>query len=114
MVIWVRRLLYVILVLIWLLVMSFPVVAVVLATQGEIQMSLGQEPLPRQLRLFLIQERGQEGLGVEWTAPASDSCSEGHIRYFMWLGQGENAQFCTCIDQSGSVIRSAPGACSAP
>lgn len=111
MVIWARRLLYFVLIVIWLLVMAFPVVAVVLATQGEIRVTLDREPLPRQLRLFLIQERQQEGLGLEWTTPATDSCYEGHISYFMWQGQGENSVFCTCVGEAGSVVFSAPGTC---
>ena len=108
--VWLRRLLYLLLLLIWLLVMSFPVIAAVLATQGEIQLGVRTE---RHVRLFLIQESDDEGVGLEWTQPAttSDDCRHGRIFYFMWEGAGENANYCTCYDASGAVVSSEPLSC---
>jgi hypothetical protein len=109
---WARRVVYVLLALVWLLVMAFPVVAVVVATQGEIQ--LGEERAGRHLRLFLVQERDHQGLGLDWSTPAEHMCRQGRIIYLMWQGQGENSRYCTCFDASGSVVSSSPGDCDAP
>lgn len=107
--VWARRLIYGLLAVIWLMIMAFPVVAVVLAAQGEIQ--VGHARSARQARLFLIQERDHEGLGLEWTTPASTSCQQGRIIYLMWQGNGENARFCTCVDDLGAVVSTVPGVC---
>lgn len=109
---WARRLVYAILALIWLVVMAFPVVAVVLATQGEIQ--IGEERAGRHLRLFLVQEREHQGVGLAWSAPTGEMCRQGRISYLMWEGEGEGSRYCTCFDASGSLISSSPGACAAP
>ena len=108
---WARRLTYILLAFIWLLVMAFPVVAAVLATQGEI--NLGRQSA-RHARLFLVQERDHEGVGLEWSRPATDTCRQGCITYLMWQGQGENSRYCTCVDESGAVVSSEPGACPTP
>ena len=108
--VWLRRLLYLLLLVIWLLVMGFPVVAAMLATQGEIQIG---ERTERHVRLFLVQETDDGGLALEWTRPATtaDACRQGKIVYFMWKGDGENASYCTCYDASGSVVSSEPSPC---
>lgn len=110
---WLRRLLYLLLILLWLLVMSLPVFAFVLATQHQIQ--VGSEP-ERNLRLFLIQERGSEGIAVQWMgAPSTDDhCAQGRVIYLMWEGEGENARFCQCYDQRGNLSGTNLGSCSEP
>jgi hypothetical protein len=110
---WLRRLLYLLLGLLWLLVMSLPVFAVVLATQREIQ--VGSEP-ERNVRLFLIQEQDAEGVAVQWMgAPsAADGCAQGRVVYLMWEGEGENASFCQCYDQEGNLSSTTVGSCSEP
>lgn len=108
---WLRRLIYFVLVLLWLLVMSFPVIAVVLAAQGQIE--VGSAASGSHVRLFLVQESDREGVGLEWTRPARRTgCREGRISYLMWEGSGENARYCTCVNASGAVVSSQPGACS--
>lgn len=108
--VWLRRTVYFLLFLLWLLVMAFPLVAAVLAIQGQIQ--AGDEISGRHVRLFLVQEPDQEGVGVEWTQPAAaDRCRQGRILFLMWEGTGENARYCRCVDDSGAVISSEPGRC---
>ena len=112
MAVWLRRLVYLLLALLWLLVISLPLIAVILATQGEIQ--LGSQQSGQYVRLFLIQESEQEGVGLEWSRAASaDACQQGSTVYLMWEGAGENARYCTCFDENGSVISSIPGPCPA-
>lgn len=108
---WGRRLVYLLLLILWLIVMSFPIGAAVLATSGQLE--LGNEQSANHLRLFLVQERSQEGVGLEWTRRAAlEGCRQGRLFYLMWEGSGENATYCTCYDATGSVVRSEPGSCS--
>ncbi|RMG97165.1 MAG: hypothetical protein D6706_09025 [Chloroflexi bacterium] len=102
---WLRRLLYLLIVVVWLLVMSFPFVAFKLATDG--QLLIGNNG--RHVRLFLIQERTANGVGVEWTRPFSRdrSCTRTSITYLLWEGEGENVTYCQCFDtQSNSLLTS--------
>lgn len=108
-----RRLAYFLIFLIWLLVMLFPVVAVVLATQGQIQIGRESES---HLRLFLLQESGNEGIGIEWTRHVQEPprCAQSSLIYLLWEGEGENATYCQCYDEAGAIVVSTPGACRAP
>lgn len=114
---WLRRLLALLLLLIWFLVMLFPVLAVVLAAQGQI--AVGQQNR-RQLRLFLLQEPGHEGVGVEWSRPAGvrpqegERCLQTDLAYLMWAGDAENVTYCRCLDEQGAVPGSELGPCPDP
>lgn len=110
--VWLRRVGYFFLFLVWLAVMAFPLVAALLAIQGQIE--IGDELSGRHLRLFLVQEADREGVGMEWTQPAAEQCRQGRIIYLMWEGEGDSASYCRCIDDSGSVISSEPGRCRRP
>lgn len=108
-----RRLAYFLIFLIWLLVMLFPLVAVVLATQGQIQ--IGKETHSH-VRLFLLQERETEGVGIEWTRRVQEppGCAQSSLIYLLWEGEGDNATYCQCYDETGAIVVSTPGTCSAP
>ena len=110
---WLRRLLYFFVVVVWLAVMSFPLVAAILAVRGEIQ--LGDDPRSH-LRLFLVQERQAQGVGVEWTRPVSKraSCSQSSVSYLLWEGEAENVVYCQCYDEGGAVTSTVRHACDAP
>lgn len=94
---WLRRLLYLFIVLVWLMIMVFPIVAFRLATNGEI--TWGQET-DRQGRLFLLQDAEAEGVGLQTSRPQSGSsvCVVTTVRYFMWVGEGQNSRSCSCTD----------------
>ena len=94
---WLRRLLYLLIVLIWLLIMLFPLLAFTLATTGE--MNWGQEG-ERQVRLFLLQEKDTEGVGLQVSRPQTDnpSCVNTRVSYFLWQGTGQNSHHCACAD----------------
>jgi hypothetical protein len=102
---WLRRLAYGLVVLVWLILMLAPIVAVVLAARGQIQVGEGPR---RYVRLFLVQEEEAQGVGLEWVRPADGqtSCSDGSLRYFTWEGEGQNADFCQCYDEAGEVLTS--------
>jgi hypothetical protein len=94
---WLRRLLYLLIVLVWLMIMAFPIVAFRLATNGEI--AWGQET-GRQGRLFLLQDAEAEGVGLQSSRPQSgaSACVITTVRYFMWAGEGQNTRSCYCTD----------------
>lgn len=112
---WLRRLAIVLLLFVWALIMAFPVVAVLLATQNQIQ--IGEEQ-GRQVRLFLLQEPEQEGIGLEWARPVGRGdeapCLQTSIFYLMWVGEGQNVTFCQCFAGDGSLQESYPGSCTLP
>ncbi len=88
---WLRRFLYLVVVVLWLAVMSFPILAFSLAGKGELR--FGED-----VRLFMVQEEGAEGVGLEWTRPFSPkpSCTRTTVTYLMWEGVAENTTYCQC------------------
>jgi hypothetical protein len=111
---WLRRLLYGVIFIIWLVVMSFPVFAFLLATQGEIQ--FGNEPRSH-LRLFLLQEPDVGGIGVEWTRSflRQPTCSQTTVTYVLWEGEGDNVSFCHCYDAlTGELLPANLQPCNSP
>ena len=110
---WLRRFLYLLLLLFWLVVMLFPAISFVLATRQQIQ--LGSSP-DRHLRLFLVSEPATQGLGLERTRPVSEpaNCTQTTVNYLMWQGEGESTTYCQCYNESGGVISTNQGACAPP
>lgn len=92
---WQRRLVYLVIVIVWLAAMAFPFLAIGLASQGELR--FGDQP-DRHLRLFLVQENDAQGVGVEWTRPYPHSqfCTQTSITYLLWEGSGQNTKYCQC------------------
>ena len=93
---WFRRFIYVLLILIWLAVMSFPFLAFTLATQNEIQLG---ESLHQHVRIFLVQEERLGGVGIEWArlTRRPPDCSRTTVVYLMWEGDGQSASFVQCF-----------------
>ena len=89
-----RRIIYLIVFLVWLVVMAFPFVTFKLATEDEF--TIGNT------RIFLITERRQAGVGFHTEKPASNDpvCQRTSIRYVMWKGEADNLQSCYCTDGS--------------
>jgi hypothetical protein len=108
---WLRRLGYLIIVIIWLLVMAFPIFAFTLAGRGELTFG---DATGSHVRLFLLREPDVEGVGVEWTRPyrPQPTCTRTNITYIMWEGRNENTSYCQCFDEiSGAAL---PAACNLP
>lgn len=111
---WLRRLFYVVLLTVWLIVMGFPTLAFFLATQGDIR--LGSED-GSYLRLFLIREEENQGVSLEWSQRPgrAPSCRQGNVYYFLWKGAGENVAYCQCQDPvTGEVLSAERGRCNVP
>ena len=102
-----RRLIYLGIILLWLLVMAFPIASFVLATRGEIRFG---DSVHNGLRIFLVQEDDAQGIGFEWSRRlrADPQCTKTVVRYLIWEG-GENefyTDYCLCYEQAenGSQI----------
>ena len=98
------RLGYVGLFLVWLVLMCAPAFfCALMLNSGELVW--GDDPQD-QVRVFLMQERGQEGLGVQWSRPlaAEPTCTQTTVRYWMWAGEGENRTSCVCAGASNVCV----------
>jgi hypothetical protein len=99
---WWKRAGYVVFILLWLILVSFPVAAFFLATQGEIRIGDNSSGL----RLFMLQESDNQGLGIQWTRSIDDPnqesavCSQTSLRYLLWEGDaaGQSSDYCQCFD----------------
>lgn len=93
----------------WIGVMSLPVLAFILATQGELAWRRGPNNLVED-RLFLINEPEAAGLGYasarvnrDDTATAGPLCVQTRVVYLLWRnaeGQDQNTAFCECYTRS--------------
>jgi hypothetical protein len=99
--IWSKRLLYLTIFFLWLLVMSLPVTMVVLARNGSVQ--IGNENRTN-LRLFMVQEDRENGVGVAITRATREKCLRTSLVYLMWEGEGENSSYCQCLDDQGQIL----------
>lgn len=89
---WIRRLVYLVLILIWLAIMIFPTVAFTLARRGEMNM-FGR-------RAFLLQTDTFAGVGFQWerNVRGEPACEQVVVVYVAWEGEGEPAVSCACTD----------------
>lgn len=103
--IWLRRITYFFIIVVWLLIMLFPITAFVLSTRGEI--NLGKNP-KRHVRLFMVQEE-INGVGMEWARPSriDPDCAQTAVRYILWDGEAEPISFCQCFDPISGAPQSA-------
>lgn len=94
-----RPFLYLVVVVVWLVVMSLPILAFSLAEKEDLRFGEG-------IRLFLLHEKDAGGVGVEWKRPLRQQpgCTRTTVTYLMWEGQSENTAFCQCSD--GSLVAS--------
>jgi hypothetical protein len=100
----VRRVAYAGVIVIWLIVMCFPITAFLLATRGEIR--LGSTNLSG-IRIFLISEVNAKGVGFQWNRqlPDDPECIKTSLMYLLWDGNesGINTNYCWCYDLSGQT-----------
>lgn len=93
---WLRRVFYMLLLIIWLIVMVFPVTAFLLATRDQIQIGASER---QHTRIFMVQDQGINGLGLERTRrKGNDTCSQTNINYFLWEGSAQSIVYCQCYD----------------
>jgi len=100
--------------LVWLFLISLPLFAFVLAARQQI--TIGSDEY-NHLRIFLLQEKDAEGIGIEFARPfsADPSCVQTSVRYFMWTGEPENVTYCQCFDpQTNDNLPATVGVCNPP
>ena len=108
---WLRRLAYFLFILVWLLLLSIPFFSFALAARNQLQLG---SPESNHIRIFLVQEKDAEGIGLETTRPNSSGpgCAETSVRYFMWNGDPENVTYCQCLDlETGHALSATQGPC---
>jgi len=111
---WLRRFVYFLLFFLWLAIMFFPCMAFTLSMQQQIEWGDSEGS---HVRIFLLQEREKEGVGVEWKRPSgfNSNCHKTSINYLMWVGEGDNTAYCQCVDpQTGDTLLRDPQACHFP
>jgi hypothetical protein len=95
----VRRLGYISVALIWLMIMCLPILAFVLAIRGELK--LGNQEKSH-VRLFMVKGAEEDGLGIEWSRKSdiSSDCLRSSVRYLLWDGDAEdfNVDYCQCFE----------------
>jgi hypothetical protein len=111
---WPRYFGYLVFLLVWLVLISLPTFAFILAARGQIELGSSES---QYLRVFLLQEKDDEGLGVEYARSVSSQphCLQTSVSYFLWAGQAQNVAFCQCIDPTtSSLLPAFPGPCYPP
>lgn len=103
-----RNLGYILFVVIWLFVMTFPCLAFALVARGELSWDRNTHDWDR---VWLLQERNQRGLGYQAERVTSDQsasdgpiCVRNSVRYFLWLGTatGADTDYCECFASDGT------------
>ncbi|NWG16625.1 MAG: hypothetical protein HXY41_08320 [Chloroflexi bacterium] len=103
----------------WFVILLSPCALFLLATQGQITVSLGSAP-EQTLRIWLINEIRERGIGISWAATFADGqdglCVQTDTRFVLWAGRAENATFCACYTGGGAAgdwtpSRAYSGAC---
>lgn len=107
---WLRRLTYLLIIIVWLIIMAFPITAFAVSMRGQLQ--FGQDNRPH-LRLFMVQEEDANGIGIEWAKRPfrHRNCLQTTLQYIMWEGQSEPATFCQCIDPETEMLQSSTAQC---
>jgi len=109
---WLRRILYLLVIIVWLLIISLPFFSFALAARSQIQVGSTEGD---HVRIFLIQEKDAEGIGLEITRSTDyePNCIQTSVRYFMWKGYPEDVTYCQCMDpDTGKALSATSGACS--
>ncbi len=111
---WFRLIGRLLFIFVWLFLISLPVFAFALAARQQIQFGKDEH---NHLRIFLLQQKDAEGIGIELIRPFSESphCDQASVRYFLWTGSNENVTFCHCYDpQDGGWLPAIAGTCNPP
>jgi hypothetical protein len=109
---WPRRIFFLLIALVWLIIVSLPIFAFALAARSQLQIGSTEG---NHLRIFLVQEKDAEGIGFELTRsdPIDYACAQTSVRYIMWEGNPEDVTYCQCRDpETGEALSAAQGKCS--
>ena len=111
---WQKRLLWTIAGVVWLAIISLPVLALLLAVRGELSWQPGDF---RQYRVWVVMEEDERGLGWEVRRVASrsvrDTCLQTTVGFWLWQGQQSRSIFCECYSSYSSGDMDYLGSCDA-
>lgn len=101
-----RRLLLSVALVIWFTLLLLPCVLFTLAINQEIVISTGDLP-GQQLRVWLVMEPMQRGLGYSFASVAQRSensaCLTTNNGFLLWQGRGEPASYCECYERASAA-----------
>lgn len=104
-----RRVTYIGIVLLWLVIMTLPALAFVLATQGQIRIGSSSHS---GLRVYLLQDFNLQGIGIEWSRPLREEpqCAQTSVNYLILEGDGAelSAEYCYCYEVDTDFRRACP------
>jgi len=97
-----RKIGYLGVVIIWLTIMCFPILAFALAIKGEIKIG---DRKRSGLRVFMVKEKEAQGIGFEWSRELDSQfeCTNTSVRYLLWESDQSdpNVNYCLCYEQDG-------------
>lgn len=95
--------------LIMLVLFILPILGCRLIANGQIEWG---NPNGRQVRIFLLQDVDQEGIGIQRSRVRDQAggCIETAVTYWMWTGEAENRSTCQCSGDPASP----PAGCEVP
>lgn len=104
--------------LLWAVIMITPCLLFLLATQGQLSITLGGAP-NQQARIWLVNEARVRGLALSWPTVHNIEgdtalCVQTETRFILWAGSGDPATFCECYtraSESWSAAESYSGSC---
>jgi hypothetical protein len=99
-----RRLGCTIAVIVWFIVLLTPCLCIVLASQGEIAIRLGDVP-GQSFRLWLLNESRQRGVGISRPSTHTGEvenqvCLQTDVSFVLWAGSAEATTYCECYTRS--------------
>ena len=101
----VRRLGCTIALIIWFTLLLAPCFLIVMATQGELTISQGNLP-GQQIRLWLIMEADERGLGVSSTSTQQLDLNtiglQTNINFLLWSGQADALIYCETFTRASA------------
>jgi hypothetical protein len=114
-----RRLGCGLLLVLWFVLLLTPCGLFLIAMTGELTVPTGGLP-EQELRIWLVMEADQRGLGISTGAPQDVTetafCIQTDTRFALWAGRGQPASYCDCYTRADaasawSLASVAQGAC---
>lgn len=107
-----------VLILIWFVLLLLPCFLIMLATQSEISIQVGNVP-GQVIRIWLIEGAKERGIAISrpsivLNAVTNATCVQTDTSFLLWMGRGEATQFCDCYKQvtdTWTLIGSHSGIC---
>lgn len=98
---------------IWVILLFLPCLAIVLISQAEIAVQLGDIP-GQSLRIWLVQDAAERGIGIARPSVLADekanTCLQTDTSFILWMGKGESTSYCECYVYDGENWKSVSAA----